>query len=169
LPGASTPPDLDAQRILRALVERGTDFVVIGGIATVLHGSSRNTFDLDISFAVDPQNLEALGEVLLSLGARLRGVPEDVPFVPDAATLRKVEVLTLDTVAGRFDVLARPAGAGSYSELRRTAERFDVGDFVVLVASIPSLIAMKRAAGRPKDLADIAELEAIQRLRAQVR
>jgi len=169
VPDASTPPDLDAQRILSALVERGTDFVVIGGIATVLHGSSRNTFDLDISFAVDPQNLEALGEVLLALGARLRGVPDDVPFVPNAATLRKVEVLTLDTVAGRFHVLARPAGAGSYAELRRTAERYDVGGFVVLVASIPSLIAMKRAAGRPKDLADIAELEAIQRLRAQVR
>jgi len=167
--GASTPPDLDAQRILRALVDRGTDFVVIGGIATVLHGSSRNTFDLDVSSAADPQNLQALGEVLVSLGASLRGVPEDVSFVPDAATLRKVEVLTLDTVAGRFDVLARPAGVASYSELRRTAERYDVGGFVVLVASIPSLIAMKRAAGRPKDLADIAELEAILRLRAQVR
>lgn len=56
-----------------------------GDIATVLHGSSRNTLDLDISFAVDPQNLEALGEVLLALSARLRGVPEDVSFVPDAA------------------------------------------------------------------------------------
>ncbi len=90
VPDAS-PPDLDALRILRALVEHGTDFVVIGGIATVLYGSSRKTFDLGISFAVDPQNLEALGEVLLALSARLRGVQKDVSFVPDAATLRRVE------------------------------------------------------------------------------
>jgi putative intracellular protease/amidase len=105
--------------------------------------------------------------VLLSLHARLRGVPDDVSFVPDAATLRRVEVLTLDTDAGRFDVLARPAGAGSYAELRRTAERYDVGGFTVRVASIGALIAMKRTAGRPKDLADIVELEAIERLRAR--
>ena len=68
------PPPLSADEILRRLVERGVDFVVIGGIAAVLQGSARNTFDLDICFATDDANLTALGEVLTGLGARLKGV-----------------------------------------------------------------------------------------------
>jgi hypothetical protein len=156
--------ELDAARILRALTERGVDFVVIGGIAAVLHGSARNTFDLDICFATDAANLEALGEVLVSLRARLRGV-DDVPFVPDAAALRRVEVLTLSTDAGDLDVLARPSGAPRFDALRRRADRFDLGGFRVLVASVEDLIAMKSSAGRPKDHEVVTELEAIRQLR----
>lgn len=162
-PGES--PDLDAPELLAALTRRGVDFVVIGGLAAVLHGSPRHTYDVDVTFAVEPANLDALGEVLVALNARLRGVLEDVPFVPDGRTLRAVDVLTLDTDLGPFDVLARPSGAPAFEELRRAADRYDVGGTTVRVASIPHLIVMKRAAERPKDLADIAELEAIARLR----
>jgi hypothetical protein len=157
--------ELRADEILQRLVARGVDFVVIGGIAGVLHGSSRATFDLDICFATDRANLDALGEVLVGLDARLKGVPDAVPFVPDAAMLRRVVVLTLDTTAGELDVLARPSGAPRYDVLRRRAERYDLGGFSVLVASVDDLIAMKQAAGRPKDRADVDELETIRRLR----
>ena len=163
----SRPPrELDATRILRALTVRGVDFVLIGGLAAVLHGSPRITQDVDICFATDDVNLGALGNVLTGLGARLRGVDDEVPFVPDAATLRNIEVLTLDTEAGPLDVLARPAGFPGYERLRARADRVDVEGFSFQVAAIPDLIAMKAAAGRPKDLADIAELEAILRLRS---
>jgi len=139
--------------------------VVIGGIAAVLQGSARNTFDLDICFATDDANLAALGDVLTALGARLKGVNEDVPFVPDPRTLGQVEMLTLVTALGELDVLTRPPGAPSYEELRRNADRYDLGGFNVSVASVDDLIAMKEAAGRPKDLLDIEDLEAIARLR----
>jgi predicted nucleotidyltransferase len=158
-------PPLSADEILRRLVERGVDFVVIGGIAAVLHGSARNTFDLDICFAPDDVNLVALGDVLTALGARLKGVEEHAPFVPDARTLGQIELLTLVTALGELDVLARPPGAPTYAELRRNADRHDLGGFNVSVASIDDLIAMKQAAGRPKDLLDIEELDAIKRLR----
>jgi predicted nucleotidyltransferase len=156
---------LDVGELLRALVQRGVDFVVIGGIAAVLQGSARNTFDLDICFAVDPTNLKALATVLTELQARLRGVDEQVPFVADERTLSQIEVLTLVTTFGELDLLARPAGAPTYARLRARAERFDIGGVAVSVAAIDDLIAMKRAAGRAKDLADIEELETIKQLR----
>ncbi len=157
-----TPPDFDVLALLRALTGRGVDFVVIGGVAGVLHGSPRVTQDLDVAFATDTGNLEALGNALHDLDARLAGVEEDVPFTPDAEALRRVMTLTLETRYGRLDVLAAPSGAPVHSELRSRADRFDVGGFHVLVAALEDLISMKRAAGRPKDLADVAELEAIR-------
>ncbi len=158
---------LDAERILERLTARGVDFVIIGGIALVLHGSASTTHDLDICFATDDGNLTALGNALLDLNARLRGVADDVPFVPDAATLRRIEVLTLSTDAGDLDVLAHPSGAPRYATLRTRAERLQLGAFAVLTASVEDLIAMKSAAGRPKDLAAVEELRSIARLRAR--
>jgi hypothetical protein len=159
------PAEFDARELLRRLVAGGVDFVVIGGVAAILHGSARITRDLDIIFGPDEGNLEALGQVLIDSEARLRGVDEDVPFVPDARTLKGVQLLTLETNAGWFDVHRRPDGAPPYETLRRNAERMDVGGFTILVASVDDLLAMKRAAGRTQDLLDIETLEAIKRLR----
>jgi hypothetical protein len=143
------------------------DFVVIGGVAAILHGSARNTFDLAICFASDPGNLAALGSTLVGLHAQLRGAAEPVPFTRDAGTLKRIDVLTLTTSAGDLDVLRVPSGAPRYDVLRSHADRYDVGGVEVRVASVEDLIAMKTAAGRAKDLGDIEELEAILRLRAE--
>jgi Nucleotidyltransferase of unknown function (DUF6036) len=161
-------PEFDVEHILSCLTAHGVDYVVIGGIAAVLWGSARNTFDLDICPATDGGNLEALGTALVDLGVRLRGIDEDVPFVPDAATLARIEMLTLDTDAGPLDVVTRPGGASAYERLRKDAERVEIGAFSVRVASIDDLIAMKRSAGRPKDELDVEELEAIKRLRRRL-
>jgi predicted nucleotidyltransferase len=162
-------PHLDVAELLRQLTAGGVDFVIIGGIAMVLLGSARLTRDLDIFFAPDEGNLEALGRVLIALDARLREVDEDVPFVPDAATLRSIQLLTLETTYGWLDVHRSVDGAPKYEALRRRAERVDLGDFFVLVASPEDLAEMKSAAGRAQDLADIEELEAIKRLRGRAR
>jgi len=158
-------PEFDLREMLSRLTAGGVDFVIIGGIAVVLLGSARTTRDLDIVVAPDRGDLEALGEVLIDLGASLRGIEGDLPFVPDAATLDRVSLLTLSTSAGWLDVHRRPDGAPPYGRLRQNAERIDLGDMAVLVASVDDMIAMKRAAGRLRDQADIAELEAIRRIR----
>jgi hypothetical protein len=153
--------------LLGQLAGAGVDFVVIGAIAVVAHGHIRTTRDLDITYATDRGNLEKLGAVLVELDARLRGVAQIVPFVPDGRTLRGAELLTLETGYGALDLLAAPPGAPPYPELKANAERIEIDGKPVLVAAIGDLIAMKRAAGRPRDLEDIAALEALERLDAE--
>jgi hypothetical protein len=157
-------PEFDPGRLLHVLAEHEVDFVVVGGIAAVLYGSARQTYDLDVTYSFAPENLRRLGAALVSLGAKLRGVDEEVPFVPDAPTLRGTTILTLTTPDGDIDLLLAPSGAPGYAELRANARALDIGGVRVRVAAIDDLIAMKKAAGRPKDLADLAEFEAIKRL-----
>jgi hypothetical protein len=151
--------------MLERLLAAKVDFVVIGGIALSLHGVDRQTKDLDISFARDKDNLDRLGGLLVALNAKLWGVEEDVPFVADAKTLDRTEVLTLRTSLGLLDLLSSPAGAPRYSTLARKAERADFQQGEIAYASLDHLIAMKETTGRPQDLADIESLKAVRRLR----
>jgi hypothetical protein len=157
-------PRFSPRALLRRLTEGGVDFVVVGGVAAVAHGSAAFTQDLNIAYAPDQENLERLGAVLVSLGARLRGVTDGVPFVPDGRALRRTRILTLDTPDGWIELLA-PDGAPSYEQLRERADREVIAGVEVLIASLHDLIAMKKASGRPKDLVAVEELEAIRRLR----
>jgi hypothetical protein len=150
-------------RLLARLVQAGVDFVVIGGVAVIVQGSPRFTKDLDICYAADPANLQRLGELLVELDARLRGIDEDLPFVPDAPTLKQAAMLTLTTGEGDIDLLADPPGSPGYAALKRRASRIELDGNIVLVASIDDLIAMKSAAGRPQDIVDLESLEIARR------
>jgi predicted nucleotidyltransferase len=156
-------PELRLSALLHRLSEGGVDYVVVGGVAVAAQGYGRATKDLDITYATDRSNLEALGEVLIAAKARLRGVPEDVPFVPDGHTLRRTQILTLDTVDGGLDLLVDPSGAPSYDAMRARADVIEFEGILVRVVSLEDLLAMKRAAGRKQDLADIEALEAARR------
>jgi hypothetical protein len=158
-------PEFAPTELLRTLAARKVDFIVIGGIAMVVHGSARVTRDLDVSYAPTPANLKALGEALGDLGATLRGVEEEVPFVPDGRTLRRTEMLCLSTAAGPIDLLVAPPGAPTYRTLKKRAERVELDGVTVLVASLDDLAAMKRTADRPKDRLDLEEIDVIRRLR----
>ncbi len=151
--------------LLRRLTEAEVDFVVVGGVAIVLQASPRFTRDLDICYATAQANLERLAGVLVDLDAMLRGVDEDLPFVPDTRTLKRTQILTLSTGEGDIDLLVDPDGSPGYTALRRRADRMDLGDLTVAVASIEDMIAMKRAAGRPQDLVDLEALELARRRR----
>jgi hypothetical protein len=158
-------PEFFPGRLLARLTETGVDFVVIGGIAVIAQGYVRTTRDLDIAFAGDAANLDALGHVLGDLDARLRGVSDEGPFTPDARTLAGIQLLTLETSLGWLDVHRMVAGVRDYEMLRSRAMPATIDGTRVLVASVEDLIAMKRAAGRDLDRVDIAALETIKRLR----
>ena len=159
-------PEFRLRSLLRSLTEGGVDFVVIGGVAVIVQASPRLTKDLDICYDPGHENLERLAAVLVKLEAKLRGVDEDLPFVPDARTLRRTQILTLTTVDGGIDLLVDPDGSPSYSALRRRASQVEIEGVSVRVASVDDLIAMKRAAGRPQDLVDLEALE-IARIRTR--
>ncbi|MGH2475904.1 MAG: hypothetical protein ACRDIL_11620 [Candidatus Limnocylindrales bacterium] len=161
-----TPRTFDPVHILRRLAAHGVQYVLVGGMAAKAHGSPTLTVDLDICPARDRENLERLGNLLGEAGARLRDAPADVPFHPDRRTLERVELLTLVTDYGDLDVLMTPAGVGGFAQLDANAFAAELDDgLVVRVASLDDLIAMKRAAGRPKDR---VELEILGALRDEV-
>ena len=145
------PKPTESAKILRALNDAGVDYVVVGGLAGNLHGSSYPTFDLDVAYARDAGNLSRLVKALEPLEVRLTNAPPDLPFVVDAVTLASGANFTFDTRYGRFDVLGHVGGIASYEEMRRESTLTDVDDVPVRVASIDHLIAMKRAANRTKD------------------
>lgn len=156
----------DPLEILRVLDRHRVTFVIIGGVAGRLHGSPSLTVDLDICYDRRPENLERLAAALVELGARLRGVDDDVPFLLDAKTLAAGSNFTFTTTAGPFDVLGSPEGIGGYDELAANAEQMDVGGVVVPVADLDDLIRMKLAAARPKDRIEAEILGALREERS---
>lgn len=158
----SEHPAFSAGSLLRALLDGGVDFVVIGGLAAQAHGSPLITEDLDICFDLDRANLERLAAVLDGLAATRRGMPDGIRAPLDARALRAGDVFTLRTRFGDLDLLARPDPGLDFAQLRSRAARFEFEGPTVWIADIADVIAMKRAAGRPKDLLAIEHLGALR-------
>ena len=157
----SPPADFDPAPVLETLARHGVEFVLIGGLAGIAHGSAYNTYDLDIAYRRAPENLERLATVLQEISATLRGAPTDSPFTADAQTLAAGLNFTFSTRYGSVDILGEPAGAPPYAVLRRDAEIQTISGHRVPVASIDHMIAMKEASGRTKDKLLATELRVI--------
>ena len=156
------PPEFAPGAILETLVRHEVDFVLIGGIATVIRGSARPSFDVDIAYGRDRGNLERLVHALEDLDAKLRGAPADLPVLLDAETLEQGSHFTFETRFGSLDLLHDPVGAPPYAELVRGAgPSEEVEGQATRVASIDHLIAMKEASARPHDKVVAHELRLI--------
>jgi predicted nucleotidyltransferase len=157
----------DPRLIFETLTRRGVDFVAIGGWAVISHGSTRNTRDVDFVAATDADNLARLESALSDLGAELWGVDAHLLGIDlDARTLAEGGNFTLVTRAGGLDFFNEIPGGAPYEQVRARSILVDLGDGLqIRVAGIDDLIAMKRAAGRPRDLEDITTLTHIERER----
>lgn len=156
-------PDYSA--LLAALTDRDVQFVVVGATALVLHGSSRLTRDLDICYARARPNLAALAAALSRFSPTLRGAPPGLPFTLDTYTLESGLNFTLTTSAGDLDLLGEVTGLGAFPVVARMSEEMEVYGRKTRVLSLRGLVQAKRAAGRLKDLVDLAEIEEIRRQR----
>jgi hypothetical protein len=158
-------PDFQPAAVIGLLNRHGVRYVLIGGLAAALRGSPSVTQDVDICHARDQRNLESLADALREIHARLRGAPPTLPSRLDALTLVRGDSFTFTSDLGWLDLLATPSGTAGYDELAANADRVEAFDETFLVASIDDLIRMKRAAGRPRDR---AELEILGALREEI-
>jgi predicted nucleotidyltransferase len=147
--------------MLRRLREAGAEFIVIGGLALGARGVVRATKDIDIVVDPVPDNLKRVAEAAVAAGGHVQrgeallGTPFSI-----AAELASGEQMAIETDLGRLDVVQGLDGVPSYEDLRRKASDADVLGVKVPVCSVEDLRAMKRAAGRPRDLVDLEDLEA---------
>jgi hypothetical protein len=152
----------DARELFRALAHRGVEYVTIGGIAIQAYGGQRLTQDLDVTIAASTDNLARLASALLDLDARILGPDgQRSRSVPTAPLLASSDQWHLITVHGSLDVLTLPAHLGSFADMRARAHEVPLGDLSIPIAHREDLLKMKRAAGRPQDLADIRLLESL--------
>ena len=146
---------------VQALTDAGVEFAIIGGWSAIMHGSAHLTNDLDLCYSRNPDNLRRLARALAAYHPRPADFQPELPFVWDDRTLQRGTVLTLDTDLGRIDLLAEVAGLGGWDEIRKGCVRLPAFDREVWTLDLPSLIRAKRAAGRPKDLLVLPELESL--------
>jgi predicted nucleotidyltransferase len=162
-------PVSDLERIFGALEDSGARYLVVGGVAVVLHGHPRFTADLDLMLALDAPNVDAALSALEGLGFRPRAPVPLRAFADPAQRLewertKGMTVFSLwsadlpGTEVDLFVAVPLPFEAAWPRRLRA-----DLGGINVNVASLGDLIEMKRRAGRPQDLEDVRELEALAR------
>jgi hypothetical protein len=151
----------DFRGLLGALSAANVEFVIVGGLAATAHGSARLTQDIDIVYSRAAANLDRLIVALAPLRPYLRGAPEGLPFHWGVATLQRGLNFTLTTTIGDIDLLGEIAGGGGFEALVPHTVELDMFGFRCPCLDLPTLIHVKRAAGRPKDLEVLAELEAL--------
>ncbi len=151
----------DFKSLIERLTDEGVKFVIIGGFAGTIHGSARSTQDLDIVYSRSADNLARLARSLGSISPYPRSAPVGLPFRWDARTLEIGTNFTLTTSVGWIDVMGDITGGGGYEQLLPYTIQVEVFGRSCLCLDLPKLIAVKRAAGRPKDFDALAELEAL--------
>jgi hypothetical protein len=158
------PAPFDPGCLFAALARRGVDYVLIGGLAAVVRGSTAMTNDADIVPARRTDNLARLSGALGDLEARLRvdSTPDGVPFDPHPALLQSMAMLNLTTRCGDLDLTFTPAGLDDYDALVAGADVFELDGQHVRVASLDDIIRSKEAAGRAKDHATLPLLRALR-------
>ena len=152
---------IDIETGLRVLAGGQVEFIVVGGVAARAHGSARLTNDLDVLYRRTVENIARVVVALAGHSPYLRGAPPGLPFHWDADTVRKGLNFTLTTTFGDLDLLGEITGGGRYEALQADSTPVAVFGIEVRCLNLEPLIHVKRAAGRPKDLEAVAELEAL--------
>jgi hypothetical protein len=150
--------------LLDQLTRRKIRFVVIGGLASRIYGSSHTTSDMDICHARDSENLDRLAEMLSDISAEFRRMPQFAPAALCASTLCTETDFVFNTILGKFDLIGEFTGVGTYEVASEDAITMNIARRQVPILSLPKLIAAKKSTGRPKDTLVYTELEIVRRL-----
>lgn len=154
-----------------ALNAAGVRYVVVGGLATVLHGHARLTADVDLVIDLAPGEARKAVEVLMRLGLTARAPVDPMAFADAAVRHDWIEqkgmrVFSLyDPSNPMLEVDLFAEHPIDFEELWQRAEVVKLTHATARIASIRDLIRLKRLAGRPQDLTDVEALEIILRRR----
>ena len=151
----------DFEAVIAAFSEAGVEFIIVGGLAATIHGSARLTQDIDFVYSRSTANVERLVAALEPHAPYPRGAPPGLPFDWSEATIERGLNFTLTTAIGDIDLLGEITGGGDYEALAPQSVNVRVFGCRCRCLDLPALIRAKRAAGRPRDLDALAELEAL--------
>ena len=151
----------DFTALLRLLTENEVEFIIVGGAAATAHGSARLTVDLDVVYKRSTENIARIVNGIRPIKPYLRGAPPGLPFDWSLETIAKGLNFTLITTLGALDLLGEIVGGGGYEQLFPETIEIEIAGVNCLCLNLERLIKVKRAAGRPKDLETVAELQQI--------
>jgi predicted nucleotidyltransferase len=149
-------------QLLQRLCDADIEFVIVGGFAATLHGSSLVTRDLDVCAVLSSDNVEKLRNALRDLRPAHRFTPQKLSFleIPDPGV--PMLNLYLSTEMGPVDILGSIMGVGEFEQVRAGAIEVELFGRRCRVISLDDLIRAKEALGREKDLLAVKELKAIR-------
>lgn len=145
-----------------SLTDNEVDFVIVGGVAIKLHSSGYLTVDLDFCYSRSPSNILHVVAALSPFNPRPRDFPKELPYYFDERSLQNGTNFTFETSIGDIDLSGEVSGVGLYEDVVMRSEEFELYGRKVKVLDLNALIDAKRAAGRPKDLLVLPELEALR-------
>jgi hypothetical protein len=155
----------DLNYLLKSLLDNEVEFVLIGGFASVIHGSNHVTQDLDICAVISNDQIEKIRKALKELSPIHRmNLKANVSFNDRPLPDENVQNIYLQTDAGVLDILSSVIGVGDFNELKRNAIQFPLFGKKCLVISIDDLIKCKQSMTRPKDKIVLEELLRIKKI-----
>jgi predicted nucleotidyltransferase len=148
--------------LLKRLNDAGVEFVVIGGVAAIAHGSARVTADLDVCAPLKEPNISRILDALRGIRPRHRMRPDKPPLPDDPARFKDFKNLNVLTELGIIDILSEVNGVGAFDQVVHHSMVTEMGDMRIRILDLDALIAAKQAANRPKDRVAVTELKIIR-------
>ena len=157
----------DDKALLTRLHQNGVQFVLIGGVCGVMHGSGLLTVDLDVCCSFDPANLGRLESALRDLHAYHRLTPNQVPFALTKELCSSLKNLYLGTDLGKLDCLGDVLGVGDYKAALKRSVEVNMSFGPIRMFDLETLILSKEAAAREKDKYALPVLRALAEKKKQ--
>lgn len=157
---------MNFEQIFRALNQERVEFVLIGGFAAALHGSSIVTHDIDVCIRFSRENLLALQNALAAAHPKHRITPQRIPLEITERNWMTLKNLHLETDWGTVDCLGDVLGLGGFDQVSQFVQVMKTKGGDIRVLSIDGLIKAKEATARPHDIQTVAQLKAIQSKRS---
>ena len=155
----------NTNQLIELLADNGLEFVIVGGFAGVLHGSSLVTHDLDLCILFKKETVELLKKILKPFHPVHRMTPERLSFLEIPLDYERLNNLYLDTDLGQLDLLSEIKGVGTFEKIYKQAETVVLFGRECKVMSIDMLIQSKMEMARDKDTAMVKELRVIREKR----